>query len=47
MTGMDAGFLYMETPSLHMHTLKIGVIDPVNVAGGYSFEKSGFAARLP
>jgi diacylglycerol O-acyltransferase / wax synthase len=39
MTGMDAGFLYMETPSLHMHTLKIGVIDPVNVAGGYTFEK--------
>jgi diacylglycerol O-acyltransferase len=39
MTGMDAGFLYMETPSLHMHTLKIGVIDPVNVAGGYSFER--------
>jgi diacylglycerol O-acyltransferase / wax synthase len=39
MTGMDAGFLYMETPSLHMHTLKIGVIDPANVAGGYSFER--------
>jgi diacylglycerol O-acyltransferase len=39
MTGMDAGFLYMETPSLHMHTLKIGVIDPTNVAGGYSFDR--------
>jgi len=39
MTGMDAGFLYMETPSLHMHTLKIGVIDPSNVAGGYTFER--------
>ena len=39
MTGLDAGFLYMETPTLHMHTLKIGVIDPVNVAGGYSFER--------
>jgi len=39
MTGLDAGFLYMETPSLHMHTLKIGVIDPTNVAGGYSFER--------
>lgn len=39
MTGLDAGFLYMETPSLHMHTLKIGVIDPSNVAGGYSFER--------
>ena len=39
MTGLDAGFLYMETPTLHMHTLKIGVIDPVNVEGGYSFER--------
>jgi diacylglycerol O-acyltransferase len=39
MTGLDAGFLYMETPSLLMHTLKIGVIDPVAVEGGYSFER--------
>ena len=39
MTGMDAGFLYMETPSLHMHTLKIGVIDPSGVSGGYTFER--------
>jgi WS/DGAT/MGAT family acyltransferase len=44
MTGLDAGFLYMETPTLHMHTLKIGVIDPVNVAGGYSFAR--FRAEL-
>jgi diacylglycerol O-acyltransferase len=48
MTGLDAGFLYMETPTLHMHTLKIGVIDPVNVEGGYSFERfrEEFAKRL-
>ena len=26
-TGQDASFLYMETPSVHMHTLKIAVID--------------------
>src|SRR3954447_9109070 len=38
MTGLDAGFLYMETPTLHMHTLKIAVIDPMNVPGGYSFD---------
>ena len=36
---MDAGFLYMETPSLHMHTLKIGVIDPAGVSGGYTFDR--------
>lgn len=28
LTGLDAGFLYMETPSLHMHTLKMAVFDP-------------------
>ena len=28
MAGVDAGFLYMETPSQHMHTLKVALIDP-------------------
>lgn len=28
MAGGDAGFLYMETPSTHMHTLKIAVLEP-------------------
>ncbi|CAN5807452.1 wax ester/triacylglycerol synthase family O-acyltransferase [soil metagenome] len=37
LTGLDAGFLYMETPTLHMHTLKISIIDPSTVPGGYSF----------
>src|SRR3954451_21834771 len=48
MTGLDAGFLYMETPTLHMHTLKIAVIDPMNVPGGYSFDllKEVLATRL-
>lgn len=27
MAGGDAGFLYMETPSMHMHTLKIAIIE--------------------
>jgi diacylglycerol O-acyltransferase len=26
---MDAGFLYMETPTLHMHTLKLAVFEPM------------------
>jgi len=26
-TGQDASFLYMETPSVHMHTLKVAIID--------------------
>jgi len=39
MTGMDAGFLYMETPTIHMHTIKASIIDPATVPGGYTFER--------
>src|SRR6266513_1444523 len=39
LTGQDAGFLYNETPAQHMHTLKIAVLDPSTVPGGYSFER--------
>ncbi|HWJ81715.1 MAG TPA: wax ester/triacylglycerol synthase family O-acyltransferase [Nocardioides sp.] len=28
MRGTDASFLYLETPSVHMHTLKIAVVEP-------------------
>jgi diacylglycerol O-acyltransferase len=28
MEGVDAGYLYMETPTMHMHTLKIAVMEP-------------------
>ncbi|MBV9831537.1 MAG: hypothetical protein JOZ82_08050, partial [Marmoricola sp.] len=28
MEGVDAGYLYMETPSMHMHTLKIAIVEP-------------------
>ena len=28
MSGADAGFLYMETPAMHMHTLKMAIVDP-------------------
>jgi len=28
LTGLDAGFLYMEAPTLHMHTLKVAVLEP-------------------
>ncbi|HLF99547.1 MAG TPA: wax ester/triacylglycerol synthase family O-acyltransferase [Acidimicrobiia bacterium] len=39
MTGLDAGFLHMETRTLHMHTLKIAIVDPSTVPGGYTFAK--------
>jgi diacylglycerol O-acyltransferase len=48
MPGVDAGFLYMETPTLHMHTLKVSVVDVSEVPGGYSFPmiKDEIMARL-
>lgn len=48
LTGLDAGFLYMETPTLHMHTLKISIVDPSGVPGGYSFTrfKDALSERL-
>jgi diacylglycerol O-acyltransferase / wax synthase len=38
LNGVDALMLYTETPEIHMHTLKIGVVDVSNVEGGYSFD---------
>ena len=28
LTGIDANFLYMETPAAHMHTIKVAVLEP-------------------
>ena len=46
--GVDAGFLYMETPTQHMHTLKIAYLDVGGLAGGYTYDvfKRGLAERL-
>ena len=38
LSGFDAGFLYQETPTAHMHTLKVAILDPATVPGGYSFD---------
>lgn len=45
--GIDAGFLYMETPSVHMHTIKAAVMEP-NPGSTYSLEtvKRTLAERL-
>jgi diacylglycerol O-acyltransferase len=47
MPGVDAGFLYMETPTLHMHTIKVALLD-VSSLPAYSFEgfKDELVARL-
>lgn len=52
MAGIDAGFLAMETPSQHMHTLKVAILDVSAVPGGYSFDRfrtvlAGRLDRLP
>jgi diacylglycerol O-acyltransferase / wax synthase len=38
LNGVDALMLYSETPEIHMHTLKIGVLDVSGVEGGFSVE---------
>jgi diacylglycerol O-acyltransferase len=49
LSGMDAAFLYLETPTTHMHVHAVMVLDPSTVPGGYSFEKikAHLASRLP
>ncbi len=39
LSGLDAGFLYMETPTLLMHTLKVAVVEPPRDEEGYSFDR--------
>ena len=39
LSGLDASFLYLETPTLHMHVEMVAVFDPKTVPGGYSFAK--------
>src|SRR5437870_5667067 len=49
LTGLDATFLYMETPNNHMHVASTAVFDPSTVPDGYSFEgvKQLVENRLP
>ncbi len=49
LSGLDASFLYLETPSLHMHVGLCLVFNPATVPGGYSFDrmKRSIEARLP
>jgi len=39
LSGLDATFLYAETPTLHMHVAMVAVFDPSTVPGGYSFRR--------
>jgi diacylglycerol O-acyltransferase len=39
LSGLDASFLYMETPTLHMHVAMTVVFDPSTVPDGYSYRR--------
>ena len=49
LTGLDASFLYLETPTLHMHVAIVAVLDPATVPDGYSFRRirQMIADRVP
>lgn len=38
LSGLDASFLYLETPTSHMHVAMTGIYDTSTMPGGYSFE---------
>lgn len=48
LSGLDAAFLYFETPSMHMHVAMTAILDPSTMPEGYSFEriKETIASRL-
>jgi diacylglycerol O-acyltransferase len=49
-TGQDASFLYMETPSVHMHTLKVAILDlPVEMSGAdvVQLVRAAMESKLP
>ena len=48
LTGMDASFLYLETPTSHMHVAMTGIYDTSTMPNGYSFEaiKKHIRSRL-
>jgi WS/DGAT/MGAT family acyltransferase len=39
LSGLDASFLYLETPAVHMHVCMVAVFDPATVPGGYSYRR--------
>ncbi|HEX5660544.1 MAG TPA: wax ester/triacylglycerol synthase family O-acyltransferase [Polyangiales bacterium] len=39
LSGLDASFLYLETPTMHMHVAMVAVLDPKSMPGGYDFER--------
>jgi len=48
LSGLDAGFIYGETPTVHMHTIKVAVIGPVEGDRPLDYEafRAGLSRRL-
>lgn len=48
LSGLDASFLYMETPTCHMHVCGLAVYDPNDAPDGWSVDqvKAVYEARL-
>jgi len=48
LSGVDAAFLYMETPAQHMHGVGVTIVDATTIPGGYDFGAmaADFARRL-
>lgn len=39
LSGMDASFVNLETPDMHLHIMGTVVIDPSTMPGGYAFQR--------
>ena len=39
LSGLDASFLYLETPTTHMHVALVAVLDPAKMPNGYDYER--------
>jgi WS/DGAT/MGAT family acyltransferase len=39
LSGLDASFLQLETPSSHMHVASLGIFDPSDIEGGVDLER--------
>ena len=48
LSGVDAAFLYMETPVQHMHGVGVTIFDPSGIPGGYDYHaaRAEFEAGL-
>ncbi len=47
--GLDAAFLYCETPTMHLHVCGLLLLDPSTMPSGYSYDRIRAMAfeRLP